>query len=66
MTHQRHLSTGSLVEDVRQAQGCGNEREARAAIRAVATWIHATADAYPDTCGALHVVADQLEQEAEA
>ena len=31
--------TGSLVERVRQAQGCGNERDARAAIRAVALWL---------------------------
>ena len=30
---------GSLVERVRQAQGCGNERDARAAIRAVAEWL---------------------------
>ena len=29
----------SLVEQVRQAQGCGNERDARAAIREVAAWL---------------------------
>ena len=29
----------SLVERVRQAQGCGNERDARAAIREVAEWL---------------------------
>ena len=29
----------SLVERVRQAQGCGNERDARATIREVAAWV---------------------------
>lgn len=30
---------GGLVERVRQAQDCGNERDARAAILAVAEWL---------------------------
>ena len=68
--------TGSLVEVTKAAiyqawRGApsliaGQEAEARAAIRAVAQWIHAAADAYPDTCGALHAIAQQLEQEADA
>ena len=61
--------TGSLVEEVVHViwvnTNVSDYLAAREAIRAVASWIHATADAYPDTCGALHVVAQQLEQEAD-
>ena len=54
----------SLVERVRQAQGCGNERDARAAIREVAAWLreHFLQGFDPHSAGGW---AMRLEQEAE-
>ena len=54
----------SLVERVRQAQGCGNERDARAAIREVAAWLreHFLQGFDPHSAGGW---AMRLEREAE-
>jgi hypothetical protein len=52
---------GSLVERVRQAQGCGNERDARAAIREVSAWLRENPNVYFPT----DLVFVLLEKEAE-
>jgi BMFP domain-containing protein YqiC len=51
----------SLVERVRQSQGCGNERDARAAIREVSAWLRENPNVYFPT----DLVFVLLEKEAE-
>jgi hypothetical protein len=53
---------GGLVERVRQAQDCGSERDARAAILAVAEWLESYESPRP---AALEIAAAWLREEVE-